>query len=87
MLKKIYVVFDLLDPNQRATLVGQFVQAEASIKAVITRAAATDVWRLGGEECENVELILGLLIVGLDTRICSDNMIPNGRCHRALRRM
>ena len=60
MLKTVYVAFDLLDPNQRATLVGQFVRAEASIKAVITRAAATDEWRLAEEEYEKVELILGL---------------------------
>lgn len=51
---------ELLNPDQRATLVGKFVQAEASIKAVITRAAATEEWRLAEDECANLEQILGL---------------------------
>jgi NAD(P)-dependent dehydrogenase (short-subunit alcohol dehydrogenase family) len=60
LLKTVYVAFDLLDTDQRAALAEQFVRAEASIKAVIKNAAATDEWRLAEEECQNVELILGL---------------------------
>lgn len=60
LLRTIYVTFDLLSPDQRAALVGKFVQAEASIKAVIARAAATEEWGLAEDECANVEQILGL---------------------------
>jgi hypothetical protein len=60
LLKTVYVAYDLLDPDQRVAFIDQFTHAEASIKALITHAAATDEWRLAEAECENVELILGL---------------------------
>jgi hypothetical protein len=60
LLKTVYVVYDLLDPDQRSAHAEHFVRAESEVKAVITHAAATDEWRLAEEECENVELILGL---------------------------
>jgi hypothetical protein len=60
LLGTVYVAYDLLDPDQRIAFIDQFTHAEASIKAVITHAAATDEWRLAEAECENVELILGL---------------------------
>jgi hypothetical protein len=60
LLKTVYVTYDLLDSDQRAALTGHFAGAESAIKAVIKHAAATDEWRLAEEECEGVELILGL---------------------------
>jgi hypothetical protein len=60
LLGTVYVAYDLLDPDQRIAFIDQFTHAEASIKAVITHAAATDEWRLAEAQCENVELILGL---------------------------
>jgi len=60
LLGTVYVAYDLLDPDQRPAFVEQFTHAEASIKAAITHAAATDEWRLAEEECKTVELILSL---------------------------
>ena len=60
LLKTVYVAYDLLDPDQRVAHTEHFARAESAVKAVITHAVVTDEWRLAEEECEGVELILGL---------------------------
>ena len=60
LLKTVYIAYDLLDPDQRSAHTEYFARAESAVKTVIKHAAATDEWRLAEEECENVELILGL---------------------------
>ncbi|WP_158938368.1 hypothetical protein [Burkholderia sp. S171] len=65
LLKTVYVAYDLLDPDQLIPDAGHFARAEAAIKTLIKHAAVTDEWRLAAEECEGVELILGLYDVQL----------------------
>lgn len=60
LLKTVYVAYALLDTDQRVANTEHFARAEPAVKAVIAHAAATGEWRLAEEECENVELILGL---------------------------
>lgn len=60
LLKTVYVAYDLLDLDQRVAHAGHFAGAETAIKTLIKHAAVTDEWRLAAEECEGVELILGL---------------------------